>query len=89
MEARKMRLLRIKHGITRQELGDACGLSGQRISELEFSLGQLRPETEAKLQQGFAFVVQKRRVQLMELERDYWRYRETLLAPVEDTSNEL
>ena len=89
MKARKMRLLRIRHGITRQELGDACGLSAQRISELEFSLGQLRPETEQKVRQGFAFVIRKRRVELIELEQDYKKCKSTLLTPVEETDNDL
>lgn len=37
MQVRKMRLLRHKHGITRPELGRACALSPQRISEIELS----------------------------------------------------
>ena len=59
MKVRKMRLLRHKHGITRSELGCACALSPQRISEIELSGTGLIPETKEKLQRGFESVVQK------------------------------
>ena len=59
MQVRKMRILRHKHGITRPELGRACALSPQRISEIELSGTGLIPETKEKLQRGFESVVQK------------------------------
>ena len=41
-----VRLLRQKHHITRTDLGRACGLSPQRISEIELSVQRLTPVTE-------------------------------------------
>ena len=37
MQVRKMRLLRHKYGISNPDLSRICGLSPQRISEIELS----------------------------------------------------
>jgi len=39
MKVRKFRILRLRHHVSMVELGRACGLSAQRISELELSEG--------------------------------------------------
>ena len=44
MQVRKMRLLRHKHQITRPELGRACALSPQRISEIELSYQRINED---------------------------------------------
>ena len=35
MKVRKFRILRLRHHVSMVELGRACGVSAQRISELE------------------------------------------------------
>ena len=89
MQVRKMRLLRHKHQITRPELGRACALSPQRISEIELSVTGLAPETEEKLRRGFDFVAQRREEALRSLRGDLARHGESLFEPVEETGYEL
>ena len=89
MKVRKMRLLRHKHGITRSELGCACALSPQRISEIELSGTGLIPETKEKLQRGFESVVQRREDALRSLRRDLNRHGASLFDPVEENGYEL
>ena len=89
MQVRKMRLLRHKHGITRPELGRACVLSPQRISDLELSVTGLAPETEEKLRRGFDFVARRREDALRSLRGDLARHGESLFEPVEETGYEL
>ena len=89
MQVRKMRLLRHKHGITRPELGRACALSPQRISEIELSETGLIPETQEKLQRGFESVAQRREDALRSLRGDLARHGESLFEPVEETGYEL
>ena len=89
MQVRKMRLLRHKHGITRPELGRACALSPQRISEIELSETGLVPETEEKLRRGFETVVRRREDALRSLRGDLARHGENLFEPVEESGYEL
>ena len=44
MKVRKFRILRLRHHVSMVELGRACGVSAQRISELELS--ENRPSAE-------------------------------------------
>ena len=89
MQVRKMRILRHKHGITRPELGRACALSPQRISEIELSETGLIPETQEKLRRGFESVAQRREDALRSLRDDLARHGESLFEPVEETGYEL
>lgn len=89
MQVRKMRLLRHKHGITRPELGRACALSPQRISEIELSETGLVPETEEKLRRGFETVARRREDALRSLCGDLARHGESLFEPVEESGYEL
>ena len=89
MQVRKMRLLRHKHGITRSELGRACALSPQRISELELSGTRLIPETKEKLRRGFESLAQRREDALRSLRGDLDRHGESLFEPVEENGYEL
>lgn len=89
MQVRKMRLLRHKHNITRPELGRACGLSPQRISEIELSMTGLAPETEEKLRRGFESVARRREDALYSLRGDLARHGESLFEPVEESGYEL
>ena len=89
MKVRKMRLLRQKHGITRPELGKACNLSPQRISEIELNVGGITQATEQKLQQGFRNIVAQRSASLIALSDDLSRYGDSLFDAVEETTYEL
>lgn len=89
MKVRKMRLLRHKHGITRSELGCACALSPQRISEIELSETGLVPETEEKLRRGFETVARRREDALRSLRSDLNRHGASLFEPVEENGYEL
>ena len=89
MQVRKMRLLRHKSRITRVELGDACALSPQRISEIELGTAGLAPATKEKLRRGFALVGRRREDALHALQGDLLRYGESLFDAVEEASYEL
>lgn len=89
MQVRKMRLLRHKYGITCPELGRACGLSPQRISEIELSAQRLTPVTEEKLRQAFSLVAEERRCQLSSLHCDLEHYSKSLFDAVEESAYEL
>lgn len=89
MQVRKMRLLRQKHHITRTDLGRACGLSPQRISEIELSVQRLTPVTEEKLRQAFSLVAEERRCQLSSLHCDLEHYSKSLFDAVEESAYEL
>ena len=39
MKVRKFRILRLRHHVSMVELGRACGVSAQRISELKQAVG--------------------------------------------------
>jgi len=90
MEVRKMRLLRHKYGISCRELVKACGLTTQRIYDIELNANvELEAETKAKIKAGFAAVIAKRRLALTNFEQDYEAHQETLLDAVEETTYEL
>lgn len=48
MKVRKFRILRLRHHVSMVELGRACGVSAQRISELELSENKPSAETVQK-----------------------------------------
>ena len=89
MQVKKMRLLRHKHRITRPELGRACGLSPQRISEIELSVDKPTPATEEKLWRAFYAVAEQRRANLLSLTGDLARHGGSLFDPVEEAGYEL
>ena len=89
VQVRKMRLLRHKHGITRPELGRACGLSPQRISEIELNMECLTPATGEKLRKGFYAVAARREDSLTSLRGDLARYESSLFEAVEEAVYEL
>lgn len=90
MQVRKMRLFRLKYQITRKELGQACGLSPQRISEIELDPApMLNAETKEKLEKAFETVVERRRGEWTELYQTFAYHRDTLTNAVEETAYEL
>ena len=78
VQVRKMRLLRHKHRITYLELGRACGLSPQRISEIELSAEELSPAAVEKLRRAFFAVAERREAGVKELYADLARYESSL-----------
>ena len=89
MQVRKMRLLRHKHSIARRELGRACGLSPQRISEIELSVEGLTPATEEKLRRAFYAVAAQRNASVQSLTGDLARHEGSLFDAVEEVGYEL
>ena len=57
MKVRKFRILRLRHHVSMVELGRACGVSAQRISELELSENKPSAETVQKIQSGFSHFI--------------------------------
>ena len=89
MQTRKMRLLRKKYRISLAELAAACGLSQQRVSEIELGSTPLSPATTLKIQSGFEKVMERHREMLLHLDQDYTTHRQTLMEPVEEIGYEL
>lgn len=89
MQVKKMRLLRHKHNITRPELGRVCGLSPQRISEIELGVESMTRTTEIKLRRAFHEIASQRRTSLHELLDDLSRHEDSLLDAVEESEYEL
>jgi len=65
-----MRNIRLRHRISTAELGHACGLSQQRVSEIELGEAELSPETQQKLSAGFHLIADQRERELNLLRKD-------------------
>lgn len=89
MKARKIRLLRKKYRISLTELADACGLSEQRVSEIELGVTPLSPSTTTKIQSGFEKLMEQHQAMLLHLNQDYAKHKETLSESVEEIGYEL
>ena len=89
MQARKMRILRRKYGISLRELAEVCNCSQQWVSAVELSTNPLTPAMAAKVRGGFEKLVEQHQNQLLQLSQDYERHKDTLLNPVEEIGNEL
>ena len=85
----KLKLIRLKYGISRAELGSACGLSEQRICEIETKVGARVPATTEKLCCGLEKVIIQRQADIFLLCADLEKHRDTLLEHVEDNTCEL
>lgn len=70
MQVRKIRNLRLRHRISTVELGHACGLSPQRVSEIELGDAELSPETQRKLSAGIHLIADQRERELNLLRKD-------------------
>lgn len=71
MKVRKFRILRLRHHVSMVELGRACGVSAQRISELELSENKPSAETVQKIQSGFEAIIAQRGEKLDTLQQEY------------------
>ncbi len=89
MKVRKFRILRLRHHISMVELGQACGVSAQRISELE--LGESTPEAETvqKIQTGFETIIVRRGEKLDTLQKEYIACKNSLMERVGEYEYEL
>lgn len=85
----RLKLLRMKYGITRAELSSACGLSKQRIYEIEARVGTYAPATAEKLITGLEKVIVQRQAGVFLLCADLEKHRSALLEYVEDNTYEL
>ena len=89
MKVRKFRILRLRHHVSMVELGRACGVSAQRISELELSESTPEAETVQKIQNGFEALLTLRGEQLAALRREYADCNDTLMERVGEYEYEL
>ena len=89
MKVRKFRILRLRHHVSMVELGRACGLSAQRISELELSEGVPEQETIQKIQNGFERILTERMEDAERLQLEYQRCRDALMQRIGEDEYEL
>lgn len=89
MKVRKFRILRLRHHVSMVELGRACGVSAQRISELELSEGVPEQETIQKIQNGFERILTERMEDAERLHLEYQRCRNALMQRVGEDEYEL
>ena len=89
MKVRKFHILRLRHHVSMVELGRACGLSAQRISELELSEGVPEQETIQKIQNGFERILTERMEDAERLHLEYQRCRNALMQRVGEDEYEL
>ena len=85
MKVRKLRLLRIKHGIQLDELGTEVGLTKQRISALELGDGAVTKQVEDKMRHAFSNILFKQRVSCQAFNKDIERHKDSLFELVEDS----
>ena len=89
MKVRKFRILRLRHHVSMVELGRACGVSAQRISELELSENKPSAETVQKIQSGFEAILTERMEDAERLHLEYQRCRNALMQRVGEDEYEL
>ena len=89
METRKIRLLRQKYHISLQELAHACGISPQRVSEIELTPGPVSYKTVRRIRGGLEQVIAKREAMLGALQRDCEAHSASILDLVEEIGYEL
>ena len=90
MQVRKMRILRLKYDISLTELSRACGLSKQRISEIELKTAPtVRLDTSQKIVRAFSEIMERRREKHQKLFQDFERHKGSLMDCVEEIGYEL
>ena len=90
MKVRKMRLFRIKHGISRHALGNICGVSPQRISIIETDVNPvLKHSTKESIIKAFEEIIEARNARQNCLRDDFERHRNSLFESVEENDYEL
>jgi len=83
---RTMRFLRHKHKISYVELSTAAEISTQRVSQIELNPGASTQYHRELVRQAFLRVIAARKLALSALERDFYKYQNSLLdeAPKEE-----
>lgn len=90
MQVRIMRILRLKYNISLAELARVCGVSSQRISEIELNTEpEITPKTAAKIADAFNIAAERRRRELRRFRKDYEKYKDSLMECVEEIGYEL
>lgn len=89
MEARKLRFLRLKYHISLRELARACGISPQRISEIELTPGNISDKTVCRIHDGMEQVITQREAMVSSLRQDYTVHGHTIFDEVEESGYEL
>lgn len=85
----KLRILRLKYGISLNELAMHSGLSNQQLSRLELGLVKNTPHNEHSVNTALLGVIAARRIALEELEQAYAAFSGQLLTLAEENGNEL
>ena len=85
----KVKLFRMKYSISLAELGSACGISLQRIHEIENAVYAITPATVEKVCHGMDAVLKQRQAWVNSLQTDLNKHGYTLLEFVEENSYEL
>ena len=89
MKVSKILLFRDKYNIPRAELSSACGISNQRLFELEMNPGNVRPTTARRIRKGLETVALARGRSADALLFDLLKHRDSLLDIVEEQTYEL
>ena len=90
MQVRKMRVLRLKYGISIVELARTCGVSKQRISEIELKTDiPIKIETAEMVKDAFTRLIEKKRKKVQRLYQDFESHKDTLMDYVEEIGYEL
>ena len=89
MKVRKIRLLRLKYGITCKELGAAAGISAQRVSQIELCEEGISEETKIKLKNALEKIIRDRDNSCKALDTVYELHKDSLFELVMETAYEL
>lgn len=85
----KVKLFRMKYNISLAELGSACGLSLQRIREIENATYTITPATANRIRSGMQTVLMQRQKWVDRLHADLEKHGDTLMESVEENHYEL
>ena len=80
-----MRFLKLIHHINLTDLSRFCGLSPQRLSEIELNVEGLLPATEEKVRQAFYAAADQREAELSSLRSDLERYGDSLFETIKES----
>lgn len=85
----RLRALRLKYGISLDELAKKGGVSNQQFSRMELGLIRSTPHKERLAETALLRVITARGAALAQLEWEYLNNRGHLLDPLEETEHEL
>ena len=89
MKVSKILLFRDKYNIPRAELSSACGISNQRLFELEMNPRNVKHSTVVRIRKGLEAVAFARSKSADALLLDLFKHRDSLLDIVEEQTYEL